>query len=443
MSLREAAIAANRFGLGATPTQLNEIASDPRGWLLEQIHPAPTPIRELAGMKPSGEIVRNRAAMRGREDEEMRRESQMAQRELYRGEMAARCLVAARSRQPFRERLVRFWSNHFSVSVTRGELRGLVGAYEREAIRPNICAGFTQLLLAAERHPAMQLYLDNARSIGPDSMAGSRSGKGLNENHAREILELHTLGVNGGYTQEDVEALAAILTGWGLVRGRDEIRGGFAFEPRRHQPGTKRLLGRDYPEDGEREGRAALKQLARHPATARFIATKLVRHFVADEAPEAAVDPLTRTFLDSGGDLPEVYRALIALPQAWDRTLSKLKTPDELVVSTARALGYVADGEPMLRSVLYLGQPPFAAPSPQGWPDQADDWLGPESVLTRVEWAQKVGEDTGHRIDRPDALAASILGPLLTSRTHDAVRTASTPSDALALLMASPEFQRR
>jgi len=384
------------------------------------------------------------ASMRGKKlDEDDRKALKMEQRERFMHEMAARAEVAVGSDRPVRERLVRFWSNHFTVSTSRNEVRAVAGAYERECIRPRICGRFEALLFNAERHPAMQVYLDNTRSVGPNSRAGLRSGRGLNENHAREILELHTLGVNGGYTQEDVENFAKILTGWGLVRGRGEVSGGFTYDPVRHEPGAKTLLGRTYAEAGEDEGRLALKELARHRSTATFVSTKLVRHLVDDDPPPSLVQLAAQTFLETEGDLRRVYQSLLDHDALWARTLTKLKTPEELVISTARALDYGSEGIQMVRSVTYLGQRPFAAPSPQGWPDVAMDWLGPEAVLNRVEWAGRVGEDAAHRVDDPVALAEDLLGPTLSGRTRDAMRQATTKGESLALFLASPEFQRR
>ena len=441
MNRFEAAIAANRFGLGAAPGQLDALAEDPRGWLEAQLDRVVAPPSLLAGLPSSGEAVVALGKARGAEDsaKEMVR---MATREAYREEMAVRMAVAAASDRPFRERWVQFWANHFTVSTSRNEVKGLVGSYEREAIRPRALGRFGELLLTAERHPAMQLYLDNVRSIGPNSPAGERSGRGLNENHAREILELHTLGVRGGYTQADVEALAKMLTGWGLARGRkNDLPGTFVFDALRHEPGPKTLLGQTYAESGENEGRRALEALARHPSTARFIAGKLATHFCADQPPPELVDRLAQQFENTRGDLQALARTLVRDDAMWRRTRAKLRTPNELVVATARALGYDA-GAPMLKSVSYLGQVPYAAPSPQGWSDSAGDWLGPEAMVLRVEWAQTVGEQAADRVPDARALAHDLFGPTLTQRTDEALRTTSG-AEALALLLASPEFQRR
>lgn len=436
-----AVIAASRFGLGARPRELTQIRPDPRGWLRSQLSETRTP-RLLAKLPPSSDSVRTFGDMRGSKGE-AREAFNMQMRDAFRKEMALRSQTAATTDAPFVERLVHFWSNHFSVSISRSEVRGVVGAFEREVVRKNLNGSFAGMLLTATKHPAMQLYLDNVRSIGPNSDAGRRSGRGLNENHAREILELHTMGVGSGYSQQDVEALAAMLTGWGLLRGRDELPGGFQFDPRRHEPGPKTFLGRTYIATGQAEAELALTAIATTPATARFVCTKLARHFVSDQPPASAVDKLVSVFEDSQGDLPSLHNALINLDEAWERPFTKLRTPEDLVYATARALDYTQDGDPLVKSMVYLGQVPFQAPSPQGWPDVAPDWLGPEAVLTRVEWAEKVASDAVGKVASALDFGTDLLGDTLSGRTQAALTSAPNATHAMALLLASPEMQRR
>src|SRR5690606_7407208 len=245
-----------------------------------------------------------------------------------------------------------FWSNHLCISASaKAIVAPISGAYEREAIRPHVLGRFEDMVLASAQHPAMLLYLDNAQSIGPASRAARavrrpRAGaqRGLNENYARELLELHTLGVNGGYTQQDVQELARILTGWtvgGLPGARRDATSGpvrFAFEPMLHEPGAKTLLGRRYADEGEDEGRRAIEALCRHPATARFIATKLVRHFISDEPPAAAVDAVAGAFADSDGDLRVTLRALVDHPESWSAAHRKFRTPQDWLIAVLRAL---------------------------------------------------------------------------------------------------------
>ena len=384
----------------------------------------------------------------------------MQARQTYLREMAARFLHGFETGQPFRERLVRFWSNHFVVSVQKPQCAVFVGAFEREAIRPHVTGRFADMVLAVERHPAMQLYLDNAQSIGPDSPAGRIAGKGLNENLGREILELHTLGVDGGYTQDDVIALAKILTGWSLDRGPGpvgrlvnaamggEAENGFRFYPPRHQPGGKTLLGRNYAE-GYEGGVDALTDLARHPATARHIAMKLATHFIADDPPEESVKRIETAFGDSGGDLAKVYQAIVDDPAAWRPAPAKFRPPVEYITAAIRLTGDNDLGlldqrrvAALMQSARAMGEMPFNALSPKGWPDSADAWTGSEAILERVEWANVAGERFGGGSD-PVVLAEAALGPLLTAETRSAISRAASPAQGLALLFASPEFQRR
>lgn len=439
--LAHAFVAATRYGLGARPGELATIASTgPREWLAQQlIAPAAATRQRLAALPSSAARMQELAAMDGAESE-AKKVRRMAARDAFADEQATHLVVAATSTTPFRERLVAFWANHFTVSAQRGAIVGIVGAFEREVVRGNLDRSFADMLVDSTRHPAMQLYLDNHRSVGPGSRAGTRQGKGLNENLAREVLELHTLGVDGGYTQADVEGLAKILTGWGIAKGkRGAVPGTFHFEPRRHEPGAKTLLSRTYPE-GMDGGTRALRDLAAHPATATHLATKLARHFVADDPPRSAIAALEAAFRDSGGHLPAVHRALVALDEPFGAPLAKVKTPYDLVVSTARALGHTDAGPAMLAGLKYLGQLPYQAPSPQGWPDAAEPWLGPEAILGRLDWVAEAARTT-RPVDVP-ALAADVLAPVLTDGTARAIAQASG-ADALALFLASPEFQRR
>ncbi|MDJ0980852.1 MAG: DUF1800 domain-containing protein [Kiloniellales bacterium] len=439
---REAFIAANRFGLGATPGQLPALASDPRGWLEAQVDPAPGLPAPLDGLPPARDAVA--AFLEARRDgRDLAKLIRKSLRKDYLREAGLRTLAAVRSEAPFHERLVAFWSNHFTVSVKRPVLVGIAGGFEREAVRPHVTGRFADMLLAASRHPAMLLYLDNAQSFGPNSRAGRWRGKGLNENLAREILELHTLGVDGGYTQDDVRSLAKILTGWSLARpGKDADPGGFKFHHLGHEPGDKTLLGQRYREAGVAEGEAALADLARHPATAQHIAFKLGRHFIADYPPAAAVDRLARVFRDSEGDLREVSLALIRLAEPWQEPLAKLKTPQDLVVSTLRAMDFRGDEERLVPALRLLGQAPWSAPSPAGWPDTAEGWAAPDALLKRIEFATAVARRVGNRLD-PRALAQAVMAPVAAAETETMIARAPSRRDGLTLLLASAEFQRR
>jgi uncharacterized protein (DUF1800 family) len=360
-------------------------------------------------------------------------------------ELAARYAHGFTTDRPFAERLVWFWSNHFVVSAQNPRATTLVGAFEREAIRPHIAGKFEDMLLAAAAHPAMLLYLDNAQSIGPRSRAGAFTGKGLNENLGRELMELYTLGVDGGYTQDDVIAMAKILTGWSL--DRSGANNGFAYFENRHEPGDATLRGRTYPPTLE-GGMAAIRDLAHDPATARHIARKLATHFIADDPPKDAVTRLEKTFNDSGGDLRALARVVVDDANAWKPGPGKMRTPIEYVTAGYRLLDLPKGdtAEKQVRGAVaatrLMGQTPLAPPAPKGWPDTSDAWSGPDAVLTRIEWAQQVGQKMPPGFDAA-AIAEMGVGPLLQPATKTAMAQAESQSDALALLLSSPEFQRR
>jgi uncharacterized protein (DUF1800 family) len=441
LDLRAAAIAANRYGFGAGPGELAAIAPDPRGWLKDQLRPAaPT-----ASAPSAARLTQFLQARKERKtDIDAAKMFQKDLRDDFKADAGQRTLAAGASATPFRERLVQFWSNHFTVSIQRPVVIPVAVGFENEAIRPHVTGRFRDMLLAVARHPAMLLYLDNAQSIGPNSPAGLRRDKGLNENLAREMLELHTVGVDGGYSQADVTAFAKILTGWSIGRPGEPDSGAFHYRPMIHEPGDKTLMGRLYREAGEDEAVAAMTDLAARPETARHIATKLARHFVADDPPPAAIDSLAAVYRRSGGDLHAVSLALVDLPQIWAEPLTKLKTPNDLVISVYRSFGLedarLADGA--LAGLKLMGQLPFTAPSPAGWADTADSWIAPEAMMTRVQWALAAGQKLDGHADARDVARASIQ-PVAAESTMFHIDNAPSPAEALALLIASPEFQRR
>lgn len=365
---------------------------------------------------------------------------------VYREEMVARVQGALEADAGFAERLVQFWSNHFCVSVAKGNfVRAMAGAFEREAIRPNIFGRFEDLLIAVESHPAMLNFLDNQLSIGPDSRAGKRRGRGLNENLAREIMELHTLGVSGGYTQADVTSLARIITGWTVV-GRDArlgFPGSFAFNPGLHDPGGQKLLGKVYRQEGKEMGMAALADLARHPSTASFIARKLARHFVADDPPQALVAELARVFRETGGDLAALSRTLVTSELAATAPATKLRTPQEFLIATFRALGRKPDFGQVAGPLGVMGQQLWQPSGPDGYPDTNAAWATPEGIKTRIDVAAQLGRQAAGSVADPRALVEEVLGPLASAQTRQAVARAESKPQALALLLMSPEFQRR
>jgi len=489
-----AALAAHRFGLGEA--SLQGIGGDAVGWLLAQVGPAepqrgtdlPSGVEAVkryalflrmqragaAAMNANananaGASAEGEAAMAPAATAAAAAAANDPLRQAVQADVRARLVTAALSTRPFNERLALFWANHFTVSLAKGSTRGVVGAFEREAIRPHIGGSFETLLQAAVSHAGMLRYLDNDQSAGPRSAivqrlarrtrdAGERPPRitGLNENLAREVLELHTLGVAGGgtayggwggYTQADVTELARLLTGWRVPQAAtmfaDSGDNASRFDPAWHEPGTKLVLGRRY-EAGPEALPAVLRDLARHPSTARFLSVKLARHFVADQPPPALVARLEGAYLNSGGHLPALYRALLESPEAWLPQPAKLKSPEEFVVSSVRLLGLGAQAFERAPDggVSVLGQRVQGAPSPAGWPDMAEEWLGPDAVWKRVEWATRVADRAGRRVDAR-LLARASLGPLLGDDTARQIERAADGPQALALLLLSPEFQRR
>lgn len=457
----QAVIAANRFGLGARPGELDEIGQDHEDWLLTQLGPdADTGGDSLPG---SAEILRDVQALqqarnqaRLNDDSEGREDAAQAYRSFissqYQTQATRRYQLAAATDAPFRERLVHFWTNHFAVSADKQAVTPLVGTLEEEAIRPHVTGRFLDMLLAVEKHPAMILYLDNQASMGDNSRAAravARRGRdlGLNENLAREILELHTLGVDGGYSQEDVTTFAKVLTGW-TVEGRPDsaaagTAGEFLFRPNAHEPGAKTILGKRYAADGVGEGEAVLADLAMHPATAHFLAEKLARHFVADEPPVELVDELARAYLNQGGELKAVYAVLVGARTAWAEPLAKYKTPQDFLISTYRAFDQQPDNpERMIAFLQILGQRPYTPGSPAGWPDTMAHWDGGDALIKRIEWAAAIGRQSRDRA-RPVQLGEAILGPVFNDHTRTVVSRAESVAQGLTLLLASPEFQRR
>lgn len=471
------AIGTNRFGLGARPGELAHIGDDPRGWLTAQLA-GPAPQVTEAGLRSSESILAEtidwRRDQRGmRKDRRAGRDANASSaaepsaavvqallklpqiyRPIYMSEVTARLRHAVASDRPFVERLTQFWTNHFAVSVDKIAVLGLAGTLEREAIRPNVLGNFSDLLLAVEHHPAMLLYLDNHLSIGPNSraarlLARRQGGRqvGLNENLAREILELHTLGVDGGYTQKDVTTFAEVITGWSIGGNTGRFSRGepgkFVFRPEVHEPGAKTVLGKKYSQDDESQGIAVLRDVAARPATAKFIATKLARHFISDEPPPEAVEHLAKAFTRGRGDLPTLYRALIDTPAAWTQPFAKYKTPNDYIVSTFRGLTQpVANGRVGVASFELLGQRTYGPGSPAGWPDRSVDWDGASALMKRIEWADAVGQRLGAHRNAAD-LAPDLLGDALSNETRTTIARAASGAQALTLLLTAPEFLRR
>ncbi|MDE2295304.1 MAG: DUF1800 domain-containing protein [Gammaproteobacteria bacterium] len=478
-ALRAATSAANRFGLGARPGEIEGIA-DPRAWLLAQIRRPPDGAEAFVGLPSSLEYLRREARLR-REHRRLQHRAVTAASNAARNpfarrfrqtfgddlrrEAVARWQIAATTTTPFTERLVRFWSNHFAVSVDKGPVRLVAAPLEREAIRPHFAGRFADLLLAVETHPAMLRYLDQAQSVGPDSpfarrvdrRLARRAGRrdlpvrslGLNENLAREILELHTLGANAGYTQADVTEFARALTGWSLPFPAQLARGtidrAFLYRAAAHEPGSRVVLGRRYPDTGFEQARAILLDLAASRATARHLGFELARHFVADEPPPALVDHLAAAYLDGGGELSVVYAALIDAPAAWSPSARKFRSPQDFLIAALRG-GSIVPGarpQPFEGLAARLGEPTFMPRAPAGFSDLAADWIGPDALWKRVQAAEGLAAHVPRAALDPGSLARSVLGSGFDAPTRTAIDRAEAPRQAVAMLFASPAFQWR
>lgn len=469
-----AAIALNRFGLGAKPSEAPP--ANAKQWLTAQFDRFDVCPAAFAALPDAGAMVKSYREQQQQAARQAARMApatdavptkpaktvdQMAARQdfaqdvqaLYRQAVQARTQSALETQAPFVERMVHFWSNHFCVSADNPQTSAFVGAFERDAIRPHVLGRFEDMLLAVEHHPAMLIYLNQIQSIGPDSLAAQRAAarnpgkaRGLNENLGREIMELHTLGVRSGYTQADVTEFARALTGWSVGAQGPQDDGNaddFVFRPNLHEPGPRTILGKTYDQAGAEQARAVLIDFARSPATATHVATKLARHLAGDTPPAALASRLTATFMKSRGDLPSLYRALIESPEAWAPAPLKFKTPWEWTVSALRGLGREQVGQLQMAGVQsQLGQPVWKPGSPAGWDDTAASWAAPDALLRRVEFAQRLVAPVGDTID------ARTLGPKLipasfSPATAEQVGRAESPGSALALLLVSPDFLRR
>ena len=438
-------VAINRFGLGRRPEQA--LPADPRAWLRAQLEgPDATPVDGLPDTAGGLEVVNQQlaaaAVLKGAgAAASMAAMAPMIPRpvgELVQREARALLWRALVTDAPYRERLVWFWANHFTVAARSLVASACVGACIREAIRPHVTGRFADMLLAVMRHPAMLNYLNQAESAGPASVAGQRRHHGLNENLARECLELHTVTPASGYSQADVTNFARVLTGWSIEMKQPPI--GFRFRPTMHEPGEIEVMGRPWP-SGEEGGVELLTWLGTHPATYRHLADKLCRHFCADDPPPGEVARIETLLRDTNGDLGAASAALIELPGAWVPR-RKLRTPQDYVIACLRALGTTPDQVPGIAfHVGSLGQPMFQAPFPIGWPDRAADWAGPEAMLQRVDFSYSMA--ARHADTDPEGLAHATLGPLVSATTLAQIRTAGSRRDGLTLLLSSPEFQRR
>lgn len=461
--LSPAAIALNRFGLGARPNDAPP--ADPKRWLTDQFGRFDVSPAGFAALPDAAPILQNyreerRDAKQAAADSANKTDALAAKKDarrdiraLYEAGVGARADSALETEAPFVERLVHFWSNHFCVSADNASTRAYAAQFERDAIRPHVLGRFEDMLIAVEQHPAMLIYLNQINSIGPNSPAAKRADlrnparkRGLNENLGRETMELHTLGVRSGYTQADVTEYSRALTGWtvaGLSPRDRGSPGGFVFRAALHEPGARTILGKRYDQPGEQQALAALRDFARSPHTAIHISTKLARHFAGDTPPPALVARLADSFQRSGGDLPTVYRTLIDSPEPWAPAPLKFKTPWEWTISSLRGLGRASVGKMRIAGLeQQLGQPVWKPGAPAGWDDTAASWAGPDALLRRIDAAARLVAPVGDSFDAR-ALGPKLIPASLAPATAEQIARAESPASALALLLVSPDFLRR
>lgn len=486
----EAVLALHRFGMGPRPGSVAAVGTDPRGALIAELD-RPLALSAAASLPTSAKAYRTvadanaRRAARAKQAQQQAKKQQVAAvptapgdqaqaqaqtegqapaqgqekdaaemaakqaadavpdpgRPIYLQEAKLRTEAAFAADIGFAERLVWFWSNHFCISAYK--IQSMSGAYEREAVRANALGHFVDLLLAVEGHPAMLFYLDNLGSMGANSIAGINRSRGLNENIAREIMELHTLGVRTGYTQDDVISFANVLTGWTLVPPGDnpEHGGEFTFNPRLHEPGGQTVLGKRYEQEDAEQGRAVLRDLAAHPATATHVATKLARHFVADEPPPPLVEQMAKTFRDTEGDLKQVAITMVSSDDAWRGSPSKLKRPSEWGVGMVRATGItVVDPTRFTAGQELLGEGLWRPSAPKGYPDDEASWI--DGIGRRLDIANNFAERVAATAD-PQGIIEDVFASQIAPEVKQAVGRAESRQQALALLFMSADFQRR
>ncbi len=470
----------NRIGFGPRPGDVDRVRRIGIGrYIDQQLHPervADTALRaRLSGLETIGLTSRAIAEEYELPALEARREKQQQTKTDGAADGAAKApdprqqrantvvlelaeqkiLRAVYSERQLQEVLTDFWFNHFNVDARKGVDRFLLTEYERETIRPNVLGKFRDLLEATAKSPAMLFYLDNWMSASGTSGTGlgargrrdlsAKKPKGLNENYGRELMELHTLGVDGGYTQKDVTEVARAFTGWTIQQPRQG--GAFKFEPRLHDEGEKIVLGyRIKAGGGMNDGEQVLDILAAQPATARFIATKLVRRFVSDTPPPALVDRAAARFRSTGGDLREVMRTILTSPEFLSPAAyrAKVKTPFEFIASAVRAAGAdIANAAPLVRTLQQLGMPLYQCQPPTGYRDSADAWVNTGALVGRMNFAVQLASDRRQTFTDPAEIVSTALNDDVSETTRATIAKAATAPQQIALALGAPEFQRR
>ncbi|RYG90719.1 DUF1800 domain-containing protein [Loktanella sp. IMCC34160] len=455
-------IAETRFGMGLSPQQ--PLPTGVEDMMVRLAGPdlaaARFPIPTYDAAYPSlGQLTavsrdRNAARRAGQDDqaeqlEQERRDMLRAAQVLQQQTLAATLARAIDGEDGLRERLVRFWADHFTVTARVGGSSHLVTPFVETAIRPHVTGRFVDMLMVVTLHPMMLLYLDQTQSVGPDSRVGGGGRRGLNENLAREVLELHTMGVAGGYAQDDVRQLAELFTGLTL----DEDRA-FWFRTEAAEPGEEVVLGQTYgPTPQLAEIRRALFDIAARPETARHIAQKLAVHFVSDRPAPDLVAALAEDFMATGGDLLSLVRTLLDHPAAWAAERAKVKDPFSFIAASLRALGVSGAAitglgprilrRDFVRPLGLMGQPWENPVGPDGWPEEPEAWVTPQGMAARINWALSVPRRMVDRLPMPMHFVTDALGPNPAPAVVQAARDAPNRRDGVAVILCSAAFQRR
>ena len=465
----------NRISFGARPGDIEKVqAIGIEKYIQQQLSPASisesqslkNQLQQFKTLSLTLVQIHNKYEPRRRKklSPEQRKKLRKQSRQLLQEATQAKLLRAIHSNRQLNEIMVDFWYNHFNIYAGKGNTRLFVGAYERDAIRPHVFGRFRDLLEATARHPAMLLYLDNRLNTAPNSPGARGRRKGLNENYARELMELHTLGVDSGYTQKDVITLARIFTGWGISRNPQHTKdaSGFRFYQRRHDFSDKVFLGKTIKGSGEAEGEKALDILARHPATARHISYKLAQYFVSDNPPNSLVKRLSQRFQATDGNIRAVLNTLLSSPEFWDAKHfnTKFKTPYQYVVSTVRATGIqVKNAKPLANTLQQLGMPLYKYPAPNGYKNTQKAWLNPDGMNRRLSFATVLakgrlplskqllsqGKKKNQISSREPINAVELtntLGNSFSNKTRNVI-SSSPPKLRAALILGSPELMRR
>ncbi|CAM3969172.1 MULTISPECIES: DUF1800 domain-containing protein [Pseudoalteromonas] len=450
----QATIAINRFGLGAKPSELTIANKDPKQWLINQLHLKPA-IHFDSNVAHSNEIIQKLAELREQKksdknnlksDKPSETPQTKAPKVSYHRQIYLQLSIdtlehAINSEHSLNWRLLDFFSNHFSVSGAGPVMTALAPTLEREAVAPNLLGRFDDLLISVIQHPAMLIYLNNEKSFGPNSKVAKKSGRGLNENLAREILELHTLGVDSGYSQKDVIELAKGITGWSVANPLKDKEQGFKYRRSGHEPGVRTLLNKMYSQKDSEQGKSMLRDLAIHPATAKHISYKLAHHFISDNPPASLVNKMADNWLATNGDLKAVMTTMINADEAWHAEKLKFKTPREFVISSLRALDLKTNNRQLYSSLVTLGQQPFKAGSPAGYSDKEDDWNGASALISRVNWAATVAARA--KKVQIEAIIKNSFSESISQLSYQTISRAESRKQALTLFLMSPEFLRR